>query len=195
MTAPPWPPPPEMSSNHVPVHHGPPPGPANHPAPRRSRRGLWFGALAVLVLAGAATTGLLIGQHAQPAAAPVVVQPTVPAVPATFALTGQLTVIDSDTTSSFSGVQASGGSCKGQNGFSDLSEGTPVTVKNSVGTIVGSTSLSIGIPNGAGRCQFWFTMAGVKSGGGFYQIEIGRRGAVTFPEDKAKYGVTMTIGS
>ena len=75
------------------------------------------------------------------------------------------------------GTYASGPGCQGKGGYSDISPGAQVTLKNGAGAILATTQLGTG--TGANlSCDFKFAFANVPEVP-FYSVEIARRGAVT----------------
>ncbi|MFI9817563.1 hypothetical protein [Saccharothrix variisporea] len=85
--------------------------------------------------------------------------------------------------------------CKGDGGYSDIFDGTAVTVYDAAGKVLALGKLE----NSKfinGDCEFTFTVAGVPDGEQFYQVEVAHRGKVSFPADKARAGaVGLTLGS
>lgn len=75
--------------------------------------------------------------------------------------------------------------CHGQGGYSDIGPGTPVTVRNASGEVLGAAALGAGkaSSNGvqASSCDWTVTIDGVRSGESFYSAEVGKRGAITKP--------------
>lgn len=78
------------------------------------------------------------------------------------------------------------GLCMGQGGYSDITEGAPVTVYDSRGTIVATGQLGRGDDRGwkptddterSNHCWFTFTVQAPRSD--FNQVEVSHRGKVT----------------
>ncbi|MCU1677670.1 MAG: hypothetical protein JWM93_2428 [Frankiales bacterium] len=85
--------------------------------------------------------------------------------------------------------------CEGKGGYSDISQGTSVTVTDGAGKIIGTGHLDEG--TGAGSvCTFGFTVKSVPDTD-FYKIEISHRGGLTFSrEEMAAQGwiVSASLG-
>lgn len=86
--------------------------------------------------------------------------------------------------------------CVGAGGYSDIGEGTSVTVYDATGAIVATGKLGTGKAlAGAGTCLFPFQVAGVP-GSDFYQVEVSHRGRVNFTaEQVANNEVSLVLGS
>jgi hypothetical protein len=91
------------------------------------------------------------------------------------------------------GVASDGTSCEGADGYSDVSEGTAVTVKNGKGEFLATTSLGQGTGNTA-ECTFSFSFP-VTEGEDRYVVSVGRRGefSYTFEQLRAR-GVQVRLG-
>ncbi|WP_179720358.1 hypothetical protein [Petropleomorpha daqingensis] len=80
-------------------------------------------------------------------------------------------------------AETAASSCVGEGGFGDIGPGTPVTIKNGSGEILGAGSLGVGSPQFTGGrasgCLWVTTLSGVPTNEAFYSAEVGRRGAVT----------------
>jgi len=95
---------------------------------------------------------------------------------ATHTLSGDLQIIDT------SQINTSFGSCDtSSSGYSDISSGGTVTVKNASGTTIGTGTLG----DGGTTCDFSFTVSGIPDST-FYSVYIGgpQRGAQTYSESK-----------
>ncbi|PYC83489.1 hypothetical protein C7C46_08880 [Streptomyces tateyamensis] len=106
-----------------------------------------------------------------------------------FTLSGTLAV---PGTSAYSGT----GTCSTSGGYTDIREGTSVTVYDAAGAVVASGSLGAGAdsPSRSG-CVFPLAVSGVPSGAKFYQVEISHRGKLTVPADEARSGgFAATLG-
>jgi hypothetical protein len=68
--------------------------------------------------------------------------------------------------------------CIGQGGYSDIGPGTPVTLKNASGTILGAASLGSGSAS-TGTCLWSVTLRDVPLDEDFYSAEVADRGAIT----------------
>ena len=99
---------------------------------------------------------------------------------------------------------ASVGTCSGAGGFSDLSNGASVTLRDEGNTILASTVLDAGkLPAGDtdtgifsthGHCSFGFTLTSVPDSAQFYSIFVSHRGGVTFSHQKiADAGWVMNL--
>jgi hypothetical protein len=89
------------------------------------------------------------------------------------------------------------GLCMGQGGYSDITEGAPVTVYDGKGAIIATGQLSRGDDRGwkptddterSNTCWFAFTVTAPHSE--FYQVEVSHRGKVTTDSDQ----VELTLG-
>lgn len=92
--------------------------------------------------------------------------------------------------------------CQGTGGYSDISPGTSVTVKNGDGKVLGATTLGVGTAssNGAQQayCDWTVKVPDVAADEGFYAVEVGSRGAVTMSKDDLagkKWTVSVSLGS
>lgn len=97
--------------------------------------------------------------------------------------------------------------CKGSGGYSDISEGTQVVVKNGQGTILATGRLGVGtfppIPSPAPKtppttdiCGFAFLVPAIPDSD-FYSIEVSHRGALVYSREdlKAKgWQVALSLG-
>lgn len=172
-----WPPP-------APSHWNQPyPTPAQQPAPRRPRTGLW----------------LLLGGAAAVIAAAITL--TLVLLPGTFTATGSLVLVGS--TSEYSSIYDSeeisygaNGSCHGVGGYSDLAVGTGVTIHGASGQLlsIGSIVSSAG-DSGTDICAFQFEVREIPAGEGPYTVEVSHRGEVAVTEDDLAGGKTeLSIG-
>lgn len=109
----------------------------------------------------------------------------------TVEVSGSFTLID--TSRYGSGIVASGGSCSGSGGYSDIGAGTSVVVKSGKGEVLETTQLGSG--SGTSRmCSFTFTFE-VTEGHEDYVVAVGRRGEqhysfTTLRED----GIDLSMG-
>lgn len=109
------------------------------------------------------------------------------------ALEGTFTLHDKDLSG---GIDASGDNCEGSGPYSDLGPGTPVTLKDETGKILGSAFLGTG-SGLAIQCTWTFTFEKVPTSAKFYSFEVGGRGAITYSNaDMVTSGWTVggTIG-
>lgn len=81
-------------------------------------------------------------------------------------------------------IGKSGDRCYGANGYSDIDEGTRVVVKNQAGKILTETTLGTGTGSYS-KCKFPFDFT-VLEGETKYQVEVGRRGTVSYSESELK---------
>lgn len=116
-----------------------------------------------------------------------------PDKPATEAVTIKFRLADYDTAFA---------DCQGQGGYSDITEGTPVTIKDGDGRTLGAASLGMGeaSSNGvqAAYCDWTVEVPGVAADADFYAVEVGSRGEITTSRsDLAENDWTMqvTLGS
>jgi hypothetical protein len=156
------------------------PPPAPHKAPPANRRGLLvglgLGALVILVAIGGAY--LLLGKSSPK-----------------HTLTGKIRLTDSAIN------HASAQSCSGSGGYSDMSAGTAVVVKDGAGKVIGTSQLDAGsVPTAEQystvKCDFTFQVAGL-SKAAFYSVEVSHRGAQTFSAadlEAQGWAVSLTLG-
>lgn len=87
--------------------------------------------------------------------------------------------------------------CVAEGGYTDISEGTAVTVGGSTGQTLGIGSLGPGLvfANSAGNaeCQFGFSVS-VPAGQSIYTVTISHRGTQTFTPDQVAAGIQLTLG-
>lgn len=106
-----------------------------------------------------------------------------------FTATGTLTLSSAD------GSGISGGtSCSGTAGYDDIREGTQVVIRDETGTTVGVGQLEAARSLGTTTCVFSFTVNGVEAGADFYEVEVSRRGGITFSQEELEQGVGLTLG-
>lgn len=89
---------------------------------------------------------------------------------------GTFTLIDADVT------QFGSGGCSGTGGYSDISSTTQVVVKNGRGDILGVTELGLGSIDTVSCTYHWVVDELPKEG--FYVVEVGRRGSLTFSAEE-----------
>lgn len=87
----------------------------------------------------------------------------------THTVTGLIDLVDSTT----AGIAVTGTTCRGIGTYSDLGPGTPVTVEDGSGGIMGS--LSPGEVRSSTDCRFTFSVTGVPAAPS-YALAIGQRG-------------------
>ena len=91
----------------------------------------------------------------------------------------------------FSG-SGEGSPCNGSGGYSDIGQGTAVTVHDATGKVVAEGSLDAGKIL-SGDCVFTFSVAHVPDSK-FYGIEVSHRGTVTFARSEAGFA-GLTLGN
>lgn len=83
--------------------------------------------------------------------------------------------------------------CAGDSGYSDVTKGANVVIRNAKGDRVGLGELTEG--KGAGEsCVFRFTVHDVDDSGKLFSVEVGHRGEATFKRSEAE-SVALTLGS
>jgi hypothetical protein len=166
-----------------------------------------FAALGLLALCAVLAAVVImprLGGAASPSASAVVAatpqtpSPTIARTPtptpATHLVMVDLVLSDSAKTPS---IAVSGGECYGKGGYSDLKAGGSVILRDEKGTILGSTTLSIGMGS-AHECRFIMSMPDVTDSAAFYVIEVTHRGQISksHAEMASDYWVfELTIGS
>jgi hypothetical protein len=88
--------------------------------------------------------------------------------------------------------------CHGTGGYSDLNANTQVTVKDADGSIIAVGTLGAGLRGGPHECDFFGTVDNVPDDQDIYQVEVGRRGALSFTHDELeadKWIVFVSLGS
>lgn len=81
-------------------------------------------------------------------------------------------------------IRSSGGRCEGAGGYSDIDEGTAVTIRNGEGVVLDESELLEG-RGSSWKCVFKFKLK-VLEGEKRYKIEVGRRGSITYTEAQLK---------
>jgi hypothetical protein len=157
------------------------------PKPRKDRSGLIAGGVALLVtltvfaVGGGGFVAYRMMSHT-----------------ATFTAQGQILLRDTDPLTE--GISRTSGSCSGTGGYSDITEGTSVIVRDADGKTVAAGELGTGIIGGDPSngnlvaCTFMFMIRGIPDGSKFYSFEVSHRGQVTMSHDQAIWP-RMTIGS
>jgi serine/threonine-protein kinase len=109
----------------------------------------------------------------------------------THQVAGTFVLTDTDTNSS--GITTFGSTCEGSGGYSDLSAGVSVILKDENDKTIATTSLGEGTGNSA-VCTFHFTLADVPDNATFYNTQISHRGTVSFSHaDMVKNGWTVEL--
>lgn len=94
------------------------------------------------------------------------------------------------------------GGCVGSGGYSDITEGAPVTVYDSTGTVIATGQLGGGDDRGwtptadtERSNQCWFTFTVSVPNADFYQVEVSHRGKQTYKRSQAQSGsIALTLG-
>jgi hypothetical protein len=142
------------------------PIPPYGPPPKRRRLGLIIG-LAIagaLVLAGVGLAAVYVG----------VDRGALPGTPGSFNVTGSLTI--------------NGGDCDSI-GYSDLHDGTEVTLVDERGTVLAVADLAQ-----TATCSFDFSFDKVPVGRQFYGVTISHRGTLHYTEAQLRQGIELSIG-
>lgn len=139
------------------------------PGPTRTRVALGIGAC---VLGCAALAGLAFAIDA-----------ATKAERSTFEITGVLTVDAS---------LLPAGDCAGSADHRDVLT-TAVTVSDASGTVLGQGRLDDGTRSER-ACTFTFSVPDVPRGHELYEVEVGRSGGVSYTEQEARAGLTLTLG-
>ncbi|PXY20327.1 hypothetical protein [Prauserella endophytica] len=135
----------------------------------------------VLVVAGIATAAYLLVR------------------PGDFTARGTVTITGG---SGIVGVSSGGvfygdhGSCRGVDGYSDLTPGSTVSIANSSGEIVALGAIEVGeSKTGVTEpgCMLHFNVHEVPAGDGPYQVAVGHRNAVPASEDELRSGALLVI--
>lgn len=161
----------------------PPYPPARSPAPRRRR--YWIiGAICAAAVA-LQLAGVVLAVRALATPAPVDVR-------------GQLSL-------STTGYLGQGASCQGSGGYSDITPGQAVMLRDASGRLLAATHLADGRWSSSGTysgvCVFQFEFAGVvldEDPTALYTVAVGtgdRRGEVPFTRDELLAGASLTLGS
>lgn len=109
--------------------------------------------------------------------------------PGTFALHGTM-VLDGG----YDGVTSTPGGCAGTGGYSDIADGTAVTVYDSTGAVVASGQLANSTGGGT-SCTFDIVAPKVPGGSRYYQVEVSHRGKITYSaRDMRRGNVSVTLG-
>lgn len=109
--------------------------------------------------------------------------------PETFTLGGTMTLTASQ-------IGGSDSACFGVGGYSDIAEGTAVTVYGANGNVIATGMLGRGTPGASNICTFSVKVPSVPANETFYQVEISHRGKVTVESARAKtVGVLASLGN
>lgn len=86
------------------------------------------------------------------------------------------------------------GTCSGYEGYDDMVAGAQVVIRDATGETVAVSALDEGEPQGRTSCIFPFTVEDVPAGESIYSVEVSHRGEITFKEDEAEVGLTLSLG-
>jgi hypothetical protein len=103
---------------------------------------------------------------------------------------GSITLVDLDGY----GDDFAGG-CEGTGGYSDISAGAAVTVRDGEGSMLATSDLDSGEDDGFG-CTFPFTVQDVPNAH-FYEIEVSHRGSLSYSKDEMqanRWTVDFSLG-
>lgn len=107
----------------------------------------------------------------------------------TFTVIGTLTLIDSGN------ENLGGGGCEGGGGYSDMTEGAQVVVRDATGKTIAVDALQAGTRADSVTCEFGFEIFDVPpAGGGPYSVEVSHRGEISFTQAEAT-DVALTLGN
>lgn len=158
-------------------------------------KGLAAAALAFALLTagcsgGTNADGSTVSASASPSAAP--------AGQETFNVSGSITIRGVDGIDAYDDF--AGAPCDGTEGYSDISTGAQVVVKNAGGTKIGLGELGRGRTDGdldedfdAG-CTFALLVFGVPVEGDIYSLQIGNRDDYSFTRSEAEAGLKLSLG-
>lgn len=111
----------------------------------------------------------------------------------TSTVTGSFVLKDESSNIYSSAITVTGSTCSGSGGYSDIEEGTPVTVKNGKGEILATAFLEAG-EGGRYQCTFPFSFE-ITEGEERYVVAVGRRGELSYTFDELKAnGVMLVLG-
>ncbi len=111
----------------------------------------------------------------------------------TAKITGSFTINDPDPNPYSPAIKVDGTSCTGAGGYSDVSPGTVVTVKNGKGEILTTAYLEEG-SGGRYMCSFPMQFE-VTEGQDRYVVSVGRRGELSYSFDELRArGVALELG-
>jgi hypothetical protein len=109
--------------------------------------------------------------------------------PLTFTAKGTMTVpIDESISDLSDGSSVSDGTCSIGSGYSDISKGAQVIVKNASDKTVAIGKLTSERVNDNGDCSFGFSVPNVPTGLKIYGIEVTHRGVVSETEKAMRSG-------
>lgn len=173
------------------VHPATPAVGSSHPKPRLP----WLVAGALLILLATVTVTLPV--HDTIAGEPVPQPGTPTSPPATFTLSGTLTLkqASDDLRSGKPAIASTPRGCHGTGSYSDLSAGTAVIVKDPAGRQVAVGALEAGrlAEGGTNSCAMPFSVPDVPRDLPSYSVTISRRGTHVSTPDQARAGIALSI--
>jgi hypothetical protein len=110
---------------------------------------------------------------------------------------GSFTLQDSTPLDFSPDITGQASSCQGASGYSDISAGTEVLVKNGSGTVLITTQLGVGTGSPPVNCEFTFSFTVMDGSEGGYSIAVSHRGDVHFTAEQLKIpaDVALTLGN
>lgn len=106
---------------------------------------------------------------------------------------GTFTLRDSNPSYYYPSIASGYSSCWGSGGYSDISQGVEVVIKNGSGKVLAHTQLGRG-HGSSYSCEFPFTVK-LTEGEDDYVVSVGRRGEVHFTfEQLQTLGIALTLG-
>jgi hypothetical protein len=139
--------------------------------------------------------GVVVAVGATIAVTLAVTTPAAPPPAATFTMRGSIDLQNGLKNI----VLLPGNSCIGRGGYSDLTAGSEVTVKNTTGQVVATGALATGTLDGSTStatfgCALTFEVRDVPDGLSSYSLTVTHRGTQVFPNGQAHGFVRLTIG-
>lgn len=112
-----------------------------------------------------------------------------------FTVIGTMTLMVSDPSDLTTGIGLNGDGCAGAGGYSDISAGTQVVIKDSSGASIATGELGEGSGATDSACVFSFKIKGVPASGksDVYSVEVSHRGDVSFKKADAGF-VALSLG-
>ncbi|GCB00964.1 hypothetical protein NCCNTM_45980 [Mycolicibacterium sp. NCC-Tsukiji] len=106
---------------------------------------------------------------------------------------GRFSLLDKEPSAYSTPISVSGSSCSGSGGYSDIDQGTQVTVKNGKGDVLATTTLGAG-SGGRYVCTFPFSFQ-ITEGEDRYVVSVSRRGEMSYSfKDLKADGVSLQLG-
>lgn len=161
----------------------------NKDATRYSRKAIIASVLitAMVMVGGIIILGVIRKHNAASSSASLDAQTS-----SSHTLTGTMSLHDP---TSFAGL-ASGASCSGSGGYSDISTDAQVTVSDGASTVLAVSNLNPGKADGSGNCVFDFTVNNVPNAN-FYQVEVSHRGKLDYSYQQLSadnFQISTTLG-